>query len=211
MKTKMFDALKKRYSNLGLSDDQFNLVVPMAILGLADDADDAAIAARASESYISDMLKNMQSQGDKIRTLEGQVKKDPKDNKGGEPTQPTGNDKLDQVLSLLNQQKEANEALTKRLEALEGAGKQKDFDSTVARIGKELGLKGDLLDLCKAKLSSDMDETAIRDSLGATKKMLIESGVKVEEGQQQRSSTEKAKEEAERKEAADWVKEHEIK
>ena len=211
MKTKMFDALKKRYSNLGLSDDQFNLVVPMAILGLPDDADAAAIDARASESYISDMLKNMQSQGDKIRTLEGQVKKDPKDNKGGEPTQPTGNDKLDQVLSLLNQQKEANEALTKRLEALEGAGKQKDFDSTVARIGKELGLKGDLLDLCKAKLSSDMDETAIRDSLGATKKMLIESGVKVEEGQQQRSSTEKAKEEAERKEAADWVKEHEIK
>jgi hypothetical protein len=78
MKSKMFDALKKRYSNLGLSDEQLNLVVPMAILGLSDDADAASIDARASESYISDMLKNMQSQSDKIRSLEKKPKEEPK-------------------------------------------------------------------------------------------------------------------------------------
>ena len=211
MKTKMFDALKKRYSNLGLSDEQINLVVPMAILGLADDADAAAIDARASESYISDMLKNMQSQADKIRTLEKNPNGGPKPgNKGGEQTNPTDGGKLDEVLDLLKQQKEANDAMKSRLEALENKGKQETFDATVARIGKELGLNDDVLDLCKARLSSDMDEKAIRDSLGAAKKTLINNGVKVEEGQQTPASR-AAKEEAEKKEAADWVKQHEIK
>ena len=72
-------------------------------------------------------------------------------------------------------------------------------------------MKPQMLDLCKGSLSSDMDEKAIRDSLGAAQKKFIELGVKVEEGQQQRTKTEEAKEQAERKEAADWVKEHEIK
>ena len=177
MKTKMFDALKKRYSNLGLSDDQIRLVVPMAVLGLADDADEASIDARASESYISDMLKNMQSQADKIRTLEGNSKPEPpKGNKGGEQTQHADDDKLSQMLSLLQQQKEANEAMAKRLDALEGAGKQKDFESTVSKVAKEIGMKPQMLDLCKGSLSSDMDEKAIRDSLGAAQKKFIELG-----------------------------------
>lgn len=204
----MIEALKKRYSNLGLSEEQLKLVAPMAILGLSDDADEAAIDARASESYVSDMLKNMQSQADKIRTLEKKPKDEPKPgNKGEETTDPA----LKEVLALLKEQKEANTAMQSRLDALEGKGKQKDFDALVASVGKELGLDGDLLDLCKKGLSSDMDEKAVRDSLGAAKKTLIEKGIKVEEGQQQRTSTEKAKEEADRKEAADWVKEHEIK
>lgn len=211
MVKKMIEALKKRYSNLGLSEEQLKLVAPMAILGLADDADEAAIDARASESYVSDMLKNMQSQADKIRSLEKNPKDKPapKDNKGDEPTN-HDDGKLDEVLNLLKQQKEENDALKTRLDSLEGKGKQQDFDATVARIGKELGLNGDVLDLCKARLSSDMDEKTIRDSLGAAKKTLIDNGVKVEEGQQT-PAYRAAKEEAERKEAADWVKEHEIK
>lgn len=210
MVKKMIEALKKRYSNLGLSEEQLNLVAPMAILGLPENADEAAIDARASESYISDMLKNMQSQADKIRTLEKRPKDEPKpSNKGDEPTNPADS-KLDQVLQLLNQQKEASDAMKARLDALENKGKQETFDATVTRIGKELGLNGDMLDLCKARLSSDMDEKAIRDSLGAAKKTLIDNGVKVEEGQQS-SASRTAKEEAERKEAVDWVKEHEIK
>ena len=174
MKSKMLSALKSRYSNLGLSDDQLNLVVPMAILGLSDDADEAAIAARASESYISDMLKSMQSQSDKIRSLESKRPKgnDGEDNKGGK-NEPTGDGKMDEVLALLKAQKEANEAMQKRLDDLEGAGKQKEFDSMVTRVGKELHLSAAMLDLCKAGLSSDMDETAVRNALGAKKKALL--------------------------------------
>lgn len=207
----MIEALKKRYSNLGLSEELLSKVAPMVVLGLSDDADEAAIDARASESYVSDMLKTMQSQSDKVRTLEGKVKDLEGKNKGEGTHNHADEDKFDQVLKLLNEQKEANTAMQSRLDALEGKGKQKDFDALVASVGKELGLDGDLLDLCKARLSSDMDEKAVRDSLGAAKKTLIEKGIKVEEGQQQRTSTEKAKEEADRKEAADWVKEHEIK
>jgi hypothetical protein len=189
----------------------FAKVAPMAVLGLAADADEAAIDARASESYISDMLKTMQSQSDKVRTLEGKVKTLEDKNKGDEHTNHDGDDRLDEVLKLLNQQKESSDSLKARIDALEGNGKQKDFDALVAKVGKDLGLDGDLLDLCKARLSSDMDEKAVRDSLGAAKKTLIDKGIKVEEGQQQQTKTEKAKEEADRKEAADWVKEHEIK
>lgn len=207
MVKKMIEALKKRYSNLGLSEEMIAKVAPMAILGLAADADEAAIDARASESYISDMLKTMQSQSDKVRTLEGKVKTLEDKNKGDEPTDPA----LKQVLDLLKEQKAANAAMQTRLDALEGKGKQNDFDALVAKVGNELGLDGDLLDLCKARLSSDMDEKAVRDSLGAAKKTLIDKGIKVEEGQQQQTKTEKAKEEADRKEAADWVKKHEIK
>lgn len=211
MVKKMTEALKKRYSNLGLSDEQLAKIAPIAILGLADDADEAAIDARASESYISDMLKEMQSQADKIRTLEKKVKDDPKGNKGGGSTQDGSDDKLTEVLNLLKEQKDQNDALKTRLDALEGQGKQKDFESRVAQIGKELGLKGDLLDLCKAKLSSNMDDKAIRDTLGAAKKTLVDSGVTVEDGGFQNRDTEKAREEADRKEASDWVKEHQVK
>lgn len=207
MKTKMLSALKTRYSNLGLSDDQFNLVVPMAILGLNDDADEATIAARASESYISDMLKSMQSQSDKIRSLEGK-KKDKDDDNKGVKQEPTGDGKMDEVLKLLKAQNEANEAMQKRLEALEGAGKQKDFDSMVARVGSELKLSAAMLDLCKAGLSSDMDEKSVRDALGAKKKALIDEGVRFDEGGS--AGNKGAQSQAEQSEAEEWVKQHKV-
>jgi len=206
MKTKMLSALKKRYSNLGLSDEQFKLVVPMAVLGLSDDADDASIEARASESYISDMLKNMQSQSDRIRTLEKKPKEELRPgNKGDEPT---GDDKLDAIMALLNEQKTTNAALQKRLDDLEGAGKQKDFDSLVSRIGKELHISAAMLDLIKPGLSSDMDETAVRDALGAKKKALVDEGVKFDDGGSQYSRGTQT--EAERQAAESWVEAHKV-
>ena len=206
MKTKMLSAFKKRYSNLGLSDEQFKLVVPMAVLGLSDDADEASIDARASESYISDMLKNMQSQSDRIRTLEKKPKVEPDpSNKGDEPT---GDAKLDAIMALLNEQKTTNAALQKRLDDLEGAGKQKDFDSLVSRIGKELHISAAMLDLIKPGLSSDMDETAVRDALGAKKKALIDEGVKFDDGGGQHSGGTQT--EAERQAAESWVEAHKV-
>ena len=203
MVKKMFDALKKRYSNLGLSDEQLNLVAPMAVLGLSDDADEAAIAARASESYISDMLKNMQSQSDKIRSLE----KKPKEDKGVVEPKPGDDDKMDKILSLLNEQKTSNEALQARLAALEGASRQKDFDSLVSGIMKELNIPASLSDLCKSGLSSDMDEQSVRNKLGATKKTLVDSGVTFSETT---PGGKLAQTEAEKEEALQWAKEHAI-
>lgn len=206
MVKKMFEALKKRHSNLGLSDETLNAVASVVVVGLPDDADDAAIEARASESRTSDMLKVLQSQFDKTRAEA--AKKGPKGNEGVEKPVEGGEGKLDQVLSLLNEQKTSNEALQKRLEALEGASKQKDFDSKVAGIMEELKIPANLSGLCKSGLSPEMDETALRDKLGAAKKTLIESGVKFADSQTPEAKTTQT--EAERKEAEDWVKEHAI-
>ena len=207
---KMTSALKKRYSNLGLTDEMFSKVAPMAVLGMAADADEAAIEARASESYISDMLKTMQSQADKIRTLEAQAgKKNPKDNKGGDEPKDEPKGEMKEILALLREQKESNNALQARLDALETAGKTKSFEEKVAIVAKELNVSGSILDLLKSGLSSDMDETAIRDTMGAKKKILVDAGVVFSDAQQMQ--TEQAQTEAEKKEASDWVKQHEIK
>lgn len=207
MVEKMLNALKKRYPNLGLSDEIFSSVAPMAIIGLSDDADEAALDARAGESYVESMLKTFQSQIDKVRTGKKNTKGN---NKGDEDPDTAGDGKLDEILSLLNQQRESNEALQKRLAALEGADKAKSFDETVSRIAKELNIPSSVLGLCKAGLSPEMEESAIRDSLGASKKVLVDAGVSFSDGGVNLKENE-ALLEAKRKEASDWVDRHAIK
>lgn len=209
MVKKMLNALKKRYSNLGLSDEIFSSVAPMAIIGLSDDADEAALDARAGESYVESMLKTFQSQMDKIRT-DVKKKNTKDDNKGDDDRDTAGEGKLDEILSLLNQQRESNEALQKRLAALEGADKAKSFDETVSRIAKELNIPSSVLGLCKAGLSPEMEESAIRDSLGASKKVLVDAGVSFSDGGVNLNEKE-AVLEAKRKEASDWVERNAIK
>lgn len=207
MVKKMIDALKKRYSNLGLTDEVFEKVAPMAVVGLADDAEESVIESRASEVYVSDMLKMMQSQFDRVRTEASKSKK-PEVNKGDD-TNPGGNDsKMDEILGLLKSQKESNEAMQKRLEALEGENKSKSFNELVAKSAKELNVPANLLGLFKSGLSPDMDEKAIKDAMGATKKALIDNGVQFAEAQ--RVGSKAAQTEAERKEASDWVEQHKI-
>ena len=213
MKSKMLKVLKEQYSNLGLSEEVLSSVASMVIVGLSDDADDAAIAARASESYVSDMLKTFQSNLDKART--NAKKKDDPQNKGknkGEDVDDPDAEDADApawAKAMLAEQKKQNEALAARLEAIENADKTKSFDELVVRVGKELNLSGDLLGLCRSGLSPDMDETTVREKLGAAKKTLVDSGVKIEDGQQAANISE-AKEKSERAEAAKWVNEHKV-
>ena len=111
-------------------------------------------------------------------------------------------------MALLNEQKKTNEALQKRLDDLEGAGKQKDFDSLVKRIGKELGMSASILDLVKPGLSSDMDEKSVRDALGAKKKALVDEGVKFDDGGSQHGNGTQS--EAEKEAAKAWVEQHKV-
>lgn len=210
MVKKMVNALKKRYSNLGLSDEIFSSVAPMAIIGLSDDADESALDARAGESYVESMLKTFQSQMDKIRTDAKKKRNTKDDNKGDDDLDNAGDGKLDEILSLLNQQRESNEALQNRLAALESADKAKSFDETVSRIAKELKIPSSVLGLCKAGLSPEMEESAIRDSLGASKQVLVNAGVSFSDGGVNLTENE-AVLEAKRKEASDWVERNAIK
>lgn len=209
MKEKMAKKLKELYSNLGLPECVISSVAAAVVVGLAADADDAAIEARAKESSVEDMLKSFQSHADKIRTDANKPKDKPKGD--DKPKEEPGKDNQmpDWVKEMLAEQKKTNDALIARIGALEQTNATSTFEATVDKIAKELNLSGAVLDLCKQGLSSDMKESDIRDKLGAAKKTLIENGVRIEEGVRNTGGG-RAETEAERKEAEEWAKAHAI-
>lgn len=202
---KMTKKLKELHSNLGCPETILTSVANVAIIGLADDADDAAITARANDKSIVDMLKAFQSHVDTVRTAAKKAK--PGKTTVDEPDDEHDDDDktpkyVKDILDVIKKQGE-------RIEAMENARKTENFDSMVARVAKDLGIDDALLDLVKPGLSSDMSETAIKDKLGAAKKTLSERGATFKE--QLRTQTSAAELEAQREEALKWAKEHEVK
>ena len=202
MLVKMTQKLKELYSNLGLPESILNSVAGAAVIGLGEDADDAAITARASEKGIADMLKAYQSHADKVRTDAKKASKGKNNAEDGE-----SNDETPAWFkTYMDGQNNAQQQLLDRIAALESAKATEAFDAVVARIGKELNLAGPMLDLCKQSLSSDMDEKTIKDKLGAAKKVLVESGVKFED--KLSSADDSSRRQAEIEAARAWAKEH---
>lgn len=205
MINKMTKKLKELHSNLGCPETILTSVANVAIIGLADDADDAAITARANDKSIVDMLKAFQSHVDTVRTAAKKAK--PGKTTVDEPDdEPDDDDKtpkyVKDILDVIKKQGE-------RIEAMENAKKTENFDSMVARVAKDLGIDDAVLDLVKPGLSSDMSETAIKDKLGSVVKTLSERGAMFKESLTPQAS--EANEEAQREAAKKWVKEHEVK
>ena len=173
----MTQRLKESYSHLGLPESVLNSVAKVAIIGLAEDVSDEDFDARVNDSSIEEMLKGFQSHADRVR---GKKVKDVK-NKDVEVDDPEDDDAPAWFKSYVDKSEADRKSLLDKITALEGAESAKKFDSLVSSIGSELGLSSSMLDLVRPGLSSDMDETAIRNKLGATKKALIENGVKFEE------------------------------
>lgn len=187
---------------MGLNDAIFEQVAGIAIVGLAEDADEAAITEKAKT--FEGMLKAFQSETDR-RVTEAAKKAG---NKGGDKKDPDPEDKKDEkpawLQEILDAQKQETDALKAKIEALEGANTKKAFDAMVDGIVKELHLDKlpeVQLDLVKKGLSSDMDETAVRDSLGKIAKSYVDAGFKLTE----QSSTAVTDDEALEKEAQAWV------
>lgn len=202
MLEKMTIALKELNSNLGLPEEVIRSVAKLAIVGLPSDSDDEAIKSRAGESHVNELLKTMQSEMDKVRSK--------RRNKGAnEPIDPVEDAKMDELLSLMRSQRESNDALRSRLEALEGAAKVKSFETLVSAVCTELSIPSSLLGLVKSSLSPDMDETALRNAIGAHKKSLLEAGVLFSESGR-KVQTDAAKLEAEKTAAAAWVDSHKV-
>lgn len=202
LKEKMANKLKELYSNLGFSQEVLVSVSGSAIVGLADDADDAAIEARAKG--FEGMLKAFQSNTEK-RVTDAVAKANKGDgNKGGDGhTQTEGEPEW--FKTYRESQEAERKALKDQLDKLEGAGRQKSFDDLVAKHANVLGLSGDLLEMAKATLSADMDEDAIKNALGKAKKTLMEAGARV--GSEERTTQmTKTEEEKMRADAAAWVK-----
>ena len=173
----MTQRLKESYSHLGLPESVLNSVAKVAIIGLAEDVSDEDFDARVKDSSIEEMLKGFQSHADRVRG--GKKVKEVK-NKDVE-VDDQEDDAPAWFKSYVDKSEADRKSLLDKITALEGAESAKKFDSLVSSIGSELGLSSSMLDLVRPGLSSDMDETAIRNKLGATKKALIENGVKFEE------------------------------
>lgn len=208
MKQKLISKLKELFPNLGLSESIFENVGAMVVGTLAQDADDAAIeaAAKGCES----LLKAFQSDTDKRVT--DAVKK-AKGDKGGETKPEGGAPSTDsEVLKMLKEMKESQEAekkdLLDRIAALEGKNAEKNFDALVAKIAGEMGYNSAMLDRAKRGLSSDMDETKIKEELGAFKKFMVENGAHFDE---QGSPDTVQADDLARQEAEKWVQEHAVK
>lgn len=213
MKQKMTSKLKELFPNLGLTDAVLDQVSGVAIVGLAADADDAAITERA-KAYEA-MLKAFQSDTD--RRVNDAVKK--AGNKGGDPTTPTTpttpptnptepNGMPDWFKAYSEKQDAERKTLLDKIAALEGKNAEKTFDELVAKVAGELGLTGAYLTLAKRGLSADMDEAKIKEEMGAVKKLIAESGATLAESLPVDKA---AQEEKARQEAAEWVKEHAVK
>ena len=201
MLVKMTQKLKELYSNLGLPETILNSVAGAAVIGLGDDADDAAITARANEKGIADMLKAYQSHADKVRTDAKKAIKGKNNADDGESSDETPS----WFKAYSDGQNEIQQKLLDRIAVLESAKATEAFDAVVARVGKELSLEGSMLDLCKQGLSSDMDEKTIKDKLGAAKKVLADSGVRFEE--KLSSTDESSRRQADIEAARAWAKE----
>lgn len=206
---KMTKKLKELYSNYGLPENVLTSVAAVAINGLDDACTEEQLTERAKDSSVVDFLKSLQSHSDKIRTdalkaAKGKTKdvEDPDpDNDGGKIP--------DYIQKIFDQQEKDRKELADRLAAIESANKTKGFDSMVSRLANEIGIDSVVLDLVKPGLSSDMDESAIKDKLGAAKKALSERGAKFKEQLTQQTS--EAELQAQLEDARKWVKEHEVK
>lgn len=215
MKEKMVKFLQELYSNLGVSKSVLSSVADVAIVGLSDDATDDDIKSRASESSIADMLKSFQAYADKrvtdaVKAADDKRKAEKKDEHKDDDVN-DDKEKPKWLTELLESQKAQNEALMKRLETLEGEKKAKSFDEIVAKIGKELDLEGSKLDLCKAGLSSDMDEKQIRDMLGARAKQIADILAAQGGSMPIHGSMTEAQRQQMREEETAWVKAHQQK
>ena len=201
MLVKMTQKLKELYSNLGLPETILNSVAGAAVIGLGEDADDAAITARANEKGIADMLKAYQSHADSVRTNAKKAIKGKNNADDGESNDETPS----WFKSYMDSQSEVQQKLLDRIAVLESAKATEAFDAMVTRVGKELNLSGSMLDLCRTGLSSDMDEKTVKDKLGAAKKVLADNGVHFEE--KLSSTDESSRRQADIEAARAWAKE----
>lgn len=201
MLVKMTQKLKELYSNLGLPESILNSVAGAAVIGLGEDADDAAITARANEKGIADMLKAYQSHADSVRTNAKKANKGKNNAEDGESNDETPS----WFKTYMDSQSEVQQKLLDRIAVLESSKAAEAFDVMVSRVGKELNLEGPMLDLCKQGLSSDMDEKTVKDKLGAAKKVLTDSGVHFEE--RLSSTDESSRRQADIEAARAWAKE----
>lgn len=83
----------------------------------------------------------------------------------------------------LNALQSKNEELTKQLDGYQSASKVAEFEKIKKRVANELGISDAALKFAEGRLTSDMDEAKINESLSKFKTEMISLGLNPVEGQ----------------------------
>ena len=183
MKEKVLAALKTRYSNLGLSEKVLGRVAAYLAKTVKDETE---IENAVSDSDVKDMLSEMQSDADRLRTEKQKIqseleelKKTPKNegkNEGGERKNDDIPEYLKGVLDYINSAKERDKANEI----------QNKFNDLKSKAKEELKLKGIKESLCDEYLKgtsfsesltvSDLVKVAVEKNDFFVSQMTPESG-----------------------------------
>lgn len=138
------------------------------------------------------MMAIMQSYAD---NRVSSMKKELDELKKSSPEPPKDND-LDKRLGIfeekltksieekLNALQSKNDELTKQLGDYQSASRVAEFDKVKKRVAKELGISDEALKFAEGRLTSDMDEAKINESLSKFKTEMIALGLNPVEGRQ---------------------------
>lgn len=197
MKEKIFQQLKQKYSNLGLTEEVLQSVAEsLSATGIVTDENlETVIAGQGT------MLKSYQSSLDKVRTEGANYKKELeelKNNGGGTNPNPKETEEPDWFKKYREEQEEKIKALTTAHEAAQAEKARTERKNLILSKAKNLKISPERIDEGFA-ITDDMDETAIDTYLAKVKKNEVAKGL--EEGSsafrlsgQEENSKEAAKE-----------------
>lgn len=138
MKEKIFQALKQKYSNLGLGDETLMSVAEsLAATGIVtDDNLDTVVAGQES------MLKSYQSTFDKMRTESANYKKEIETlkNKGGDNNEPDKNEMPEWFKTYIKEQEAKIEALTKENETAKADKAKAERSNLIKSLATKAGI-----------------------------------------------------------------------
>lgn len=175
MDKKIFESLKKTYSNLGLPENVLKNHAKLLSGFIANDLSDEDKEKKVQELVdgAKEQLTAIQSFGDsrangKNKGGSGSKTEPEPDKSLTEPDKP--NDDDSESMKMLKQILENQKKYEERIATLENNNTKKDRDALIAGIAKELGLPEQVLKYAKVDITDEMDETALRDTLGKAKK-----------------------------------------
>lgn len=178
MKEKIFQQLKQKYSNLGLTEEVLQSVAEsLSATGIVTDENlETVIAGQGT------MLKSYQSSLDKVRTEGANYKKELeelKNNGGGTNPNPKETEEPDWFKKYREEQEEKIKALTTAHEAAQAEKARTERKNLILSKAKNLKISPERIDEGFA-ITDDMDETAIDTYLAKVKKNEVAKGL--EEG-----------------------------
>lgn len=178
MKEKIFQQLKQKYANLGLTEEVLRSVAESldAMGVVTDDNLETVIAGQGT------MLKSYQSSLDKVRTEGANYKKELEDLKskgGGTKPNPKEMEEPDWFKKYREEQEEKIKALTTAQETAKAEKARAERNNLILSKAKSLKISQERIDEGFA-ISDEMDEAAIDTYLAKVKKNEVAKGL--EEG-----------------------------